>query len=220
MSRRSTALSWVANLKRALQCLYGHEEWPHSTCYLASVNCTSAPRIISIIRRKFLCQGHTKASCVWLRRCRFCSRSNTFFRELIRNSTCLVSVRLGLPSIRDMSCTSKMSCTWFKCNSTASDSRSIRERKTLQPFNLCMIEDKSRLRGSTTSLSYSLRPVSFSISLISLVQCSSSRRVKLVSKSMISTGKSNGCKAYEAIRVMKRLIRGMDSSLDSEVQCR
>ena len=171
-------------------------------------------------RQKFLCQGHTKASCVWLRHCRFCSESNRFFGKLIRNSTCLVSVRLGLPSIMDMSCTSKMSCTWFKCNSTASDSSSIRERKTLQPFNLCMIKDKSKLRRSTASLSYGLCLVSVSISWISLVQRSSSRRVKLVSKSIINTSKSNGCKAYETIRVVKRLIRGMDSSLDSEVQCR
>ena len=159
------------------------------------IYCTSAPRIIiSIIRRKFLCQEHTKASCVWLRRCRFCSRSNRVSRGLTRNSTCLVSVRLGLLNIRDMSCTSKMSCTWFKYNSTVSDSRSIRERKTLQPFNLCMIEDKSRLRGSTTSLSHGLCLVSFPISLISLVQRSSSRRAKLVSKLMTNTGKSNGCR--------------------------
>ena len=62
--------------------------------------------------------------------------------------------------------------------------------------------------------------VSVSISWISLVQRSSSRRVKLVSKSIVNTSKNDGCKAYKTIRVMKRLIRGMNSSLDSEVQCK
>ena len=37
---------------------------------------------------------------------------------------------------------------------------------------------------------------------------------------MVYTSMSNGCKAYKTIRVIKRLIRGMNSSLDSEVQCK
>jgi hypothetical protein len=107
-----------------------------------------------------------------------------------------------------------------KCNSTTSDSRSIRERKTLHPFNRCTIEGRSRPKGSRGLVAQlGFWPVSDSISLISVVHLSSSPRVKFVSKSMIRTGRSNGCRAWGADLARKRLRRGMEFRSGSVVQC-
>jgi hypothetical protein len=137
---------------------------------------------------------HTKESCVWLRRCRFCSRKKRFFLELIRNSICLISILLACWSFGDLDCNSEiMLRAVSKCKSTASDSRSISERNTLHPFSRCTIKGRSRSRGSTVfTAMFGRCLVSCSTSLISDVHLPSSPKVRSVSKSMMRTGRSKG----------------------------
>ena len=63
-------------------------------------------------------------------------------------------------------------------------------------------------------------PVSDSTLLISVVHLSSSARVKFVSRSIIRTGTSNGCRAWGANLARKRLRRGMESRSDASVHCK
>jgi hypothetical protein len=170
---------------------------------------------------KFLARDHTKASCVWLRRCRFCSRKSRFFRELTRNSICLISIMLDCLRRGDVDCRSETILrAWSKCSSTASDSRSIKERKTLAAFIRCTIEGRSRSSEPTGLAASGSCLVSRSTFLISVVQCSSSTRVEFVSKSMTRTGRSIGCIVNGADSVRKRLKRGIDSRSTSEMQWR
>ena len=140
----------------------------------------------------------------------------------MRKLTCLVNWLLDCLRFGAIDCKSEiMLSAWSKCNNTTSDSRSIRERKTLHPFNRWTMPGRSRTKGSKVLPAQSgCWPVSDSTLLISVLHLSSSPRVKFVSISMIRTGRSNGCRAWGADLARNRLRRGIDSRSGSVVQCK